>query len=150
WNSIAPGGSGTDKDGNTVTPYTSAENAYKDNQVRMTGSSSYVPGSLLLSLGCITGGLATAVPVPNPTASAPVPSAQQVGGFYRSYGIIPCDGVDFVFRGIRPNIKIVVHRMWVDSIPGLPYQFLTTVNAAAIQQIACTSANADFVVSSAA
>ena len=76
WDSIAPGGTGTDKDGNSVTPYTSAENAYKDNQIRLTGSSSYVPGSLLLSLGCITGGLATAVPVPKPAASAPVSSSQ--------------------------------------------------------------------------
>ncbi|MCB9469786.1 MAG: hypothetical protein H6677_16070 [Candidatus Obscuribacterales bacterium] len=150
WDSIAPGGTGTDKDGNSVTPYTSAENAYKDNQIRLTGSSSYVPGSLLLSLGCITGGLATAVPVPKPAASAPVSSSQQVSGFYRSYVNIPYDGVDFVFGGIGPNIKIVDHRKWVDTIPGLPYQIPTIVKAEAIQQITSTSANADFVVSSAA
>ncbi|MBX9696122.1 MAG: hypothetical protein K2Z81_27285, partial [Cyanobacteria bacterium] len=36
---IAPSGQGVDRDGHTITPYISAEDAYKNNQIRMTGSS---------------------------------------------------------------------------------------------------------------
>src|SRR5579885_705462 len=63
---ILPGGSGTDKNGNTVTPYVSAETAYQQNQIRMTGSSSYVTGSMRLTLGAIQNGIATNIPVPKP------------------------------------------------------------------------------------
>lgn len=133
--SLAPGGAGTDKDGNSLNPYLDAENAYKNNQVRMTGSSNYVTGSLVLGIGALTGGSSTAIPVPKPAATAPVAASDQVNGFYKSFVNIPYDGVDFVFGGIGPNVKIVDHTKWVPSVPGLPYQIQTIVRAQAVQHL---------------
>lgn len=133
--SLAPGGTGQDKDGNSISPYTDAENAYKGNQVRMTGSSNYVTGSLVLGLGSLTGGSSTAIPVPKPAATAPVAGSDQVAGFYKSFVNIPYDGVDFIFGGIGPNVKIVDHAKWVPSIPGAPYQIQTIVRAEAVQHL---------------
>jgi len=133
--SMAPGGSATDKDGNAITPYVDAENAYRNNQIRMTGASNYVPNSMVLALGSIQGGLSTAIPVPKPASTAPVPSSQQVNGFYKSFVNIPYGGVDFVFGGIGPNVKIVDYRNWVATIPSLPYQMQTIVRAEAVQHM---------------
>ncbi|MGD9684262.1 MAG: pilus assembly protein TadG-related protein [Candidatus Obscuribacterales bacterium] len=139
-NACLPGGTGNDKDGNVVSPYVSAETAYTQNQIRMTGASSLIPGSLYIQLGCITGGLSTAVPVPKPAGSAPVPPAQQVNGFYRSYVNVPYNGTDFVFAGIGPNIKIVDQKKWVATIPGLPYQIPTIVRVEATQEMDASGA----------
>lgn len=132
---LAPGGSGTDKDGNTITPYTSAETAYRNNQIRMTGSSTYVNGSMTLGLGSITGGLPTAIPVPKPASTAPVPGNLQINGCYRSFVNIPYDGEDFVFGGVGPNVKIVDFKNWVATVPGLPYQIPTIIRAEAVQKM---------------
>lgn len=132
---MLPGGTATDKDGNSITPYADAENAYRNNQIRMTGESNYVANSMVLALGSIQGGLSTAIPVPKPTSTAPVANSQQVNGFYKSYVNIPYGGVDFVFGGIGPNVKIVDYRNWVSTIPSLPYQIQTIVKAEATQHM---------------
>ena len=44
-------GTSVDKDGNVVNPYKAAEDAYRANQVRMTGKSNYKAGSMKLALG---------------------------------------------------------------------------------------------------
>ncbi|MEZ4537310.1 MAG: hypothetical protein R3D26_20265 [Cyanobacteriota/Melainabacteria group bacterium] len=136
---IAPGGSGQDKDGNTVRPYQSAENAYKQNQIRMTGNSNYVANSLTLSLGSLTDGTATNIPVPEPQAMAPVPSNSKIGNNYKSYVNIPvtAGGVTtrFMFGGIGNTIKIVDHKKWVATLPSAPYDFPTIIRAEAQQLI---------------
>lgn len=132
---IAPGGAAQDKDGNSVTPYASAETAYQQNQIRMSGSSSYVAGSMQLSLGSILGGVGTRIPLPEPQAVAPVPASGRVGNFYRSFVNVPYGGVDFVFGGIGDVIKIVDHKNWRATIPALPYQIPTIVRAEAVQKI---------------
>ncbi len=132
---ILPGGTGTDKDGNTITPYAAAEAAYQQNQVRMSGASTYVAGSMQLSLGSILNGNITRVPIPQPTAQAPVAASAKVGNFYKSYINIPYKGVDFVFGGIGDSIRIVDHNQWRATIPGLPYQIPTIIRAEANENI---------------
>lgn len=138
-NAIAPGGSGQDKDGNTVRPYQSAENAYKSNQIRMTGDSNYVANSLALSLGSLTDGTATNIPVPEPQSMAPVSSNGKIGNNYRSYVNVPVSAggvtTDFVFGAIGSTIRIVDHKKWVATNPSLPYEFPTIIRAEAQQLI---------------
>lgn len=132
---LANGGSGQDKDGNTITPYMSAENAYRQNQIRMSGSSNYVTGSLQLSLGSLLSGTSTRIPVPEPQSEAPVPANARIGNFYRSYINVPFKGVDFVFGAIGESIKIVDHKNWVTTASALPYQIPTVVRAEAVQNV---------------
>ncbi|MGD9681312.1 MAG: hypothetical protein AB7W16_09015 [Candidatus Obscuribacterales bacterium] len=140
---LTPSGMGQDKDGNPVRPYQSALAAYQSNQIRMTGgdgSSSYIAGSLQLSLGSLTSGTATAIPIPQPTGQAPVANDKKIGNFYKSYVNIPvtAGGVttDFVFGGIGDSINIVDHKKWASNIPGLPYQIPTIIRAEADQSLA--------------
>ncbi|MBK9140932.1 MAG: hypothetical protein IPM23_00445 [Candidatus Melainabacteria bacterium] len=140
---LTPSGMGQDKDGNVIRPYQSALAAYQSNQIRMTGgstSSAYVAGSLQLSLGSLTSGTATAIPIPQPTAQAPVAANHKIGNFYKSYVNIPytADGVttDFVFGGIGDSIKIVDHKKWTTNVPGIPYQIPTIIRAEADQSLA--------------
>lgn len=140
---LTPSGMGQDKDGNVIRPYQSALAAYQSNQIRMTGgstSSAYVAGSLQLSLGSLTSGTATAIPIPQPTAQAPVAANHKIGNFYKSYVNIPytADGVttNFVFGGIGDSIKIVDHKKWTTNVPGIPYQIPTIIRAEADQSLA--------------
>ncbi len=131
---ILPGGSGTDKNGNTVTPYVSAETAYQQNQIRMTGSSSYVTGSMRLTLGAIQNGIATNIPVPKPAGiDGSLNTTNTINNCYRSYMDIPFNGQDFVFAGIGANVKLVDPRMWVAAPTGLPYFHRTILKAEADQ-----------------
>ncbi|MCA9805038.1 MAG: hypothetical protein KC777_23875, partial [Cyanobacteria bacterium HKST-UBA02] len=119
---ITTGGNGTDKHGNLVTPYISAETAYRQNQIRMTGSSNYILGSLQLSLGAIEGGSATNIPIPNPPGTdGSLNNNNTVGGNYKSYTNIPFNGQDFVFAGISDSVKIVDHKKFTTSPSGVPY-----------------------------
>ncbi len=140
--SILPGGSGTDVDGNTVTPYQSALTAYQQNDIRMTGNTTYVNNSMALSLGCVTGGAATNIPVPNPTSgayAAPVAATAKApgsnGDVYLSYVNIPYDGVDFIFGGVGDSVRLMDVKRWVTTIPGLSYQMPTIVKVEAQQLI---------------
>ncbi len=140
--SILPGGTAKDIENNNVTPYQSALLAYQQNDIRMTGDTTYVNNSMVLSLGCVTGGAATNIPVPNPQSgayAAPVASTAQAPGangpVYLSYVNIPYDGTDFVFGGIGDSVRLMDVKRWVTSIAGLPYQVPTIVKVEAQQLI---------------
>lgn len=136
---LTPTGSAQDKDGNTVTPYKSAEDAYQQNKIRMTGKSSYVTGSLQLQLGSLTKGVPTNIKVPEPQGMAPVPSSKKIGDYYKAYENIPVTTggrtTNFVFGAIGDSIRIVDHKSWVATHPSLPYQFPTVIRAEAEQRI---------------
>jgi|AGTN01.2.fsa_nt_gi hypothetical protein len=133
---ILPGGNGVDKDGNTITPYASAEAAYNQNQIRMTGSSTYVAGSMRLTLGAIQGGAATNIPLPVPSGvDTTLDASNSTNGMYKSYVNIPLNGEDFVFAGIGKDVRLLDVKLWVPTVSGLPYQFATVVRAEAIQEV---------------
>lgn len=132
--SIVSGGTGTDKDGNTISPYTAAENAYRDNQIRMTGSSTYVANSLQLQLGVLQGGSATNTNLPAGWGSAH-PASATVGNFYRSYVPVNYNGRTWVFAGIGDAVKLVDFKMWTANATGVPYQHRTIVRAEAVQTL---------------
>lgn len=132
--SIASGGSGVDKDGNTVSPYQAAETAYQRAQVRMAGGSSYQAGSLQLSLGSLEGGLSTNIPTPNGWSGS-FPSSATVSGNYRSYVPINYDGRTWVFAGVGDAVKLVDQKKWVASASGLPFQHSTIVRAEAVHNV---------------
>lgn len=134
---ILPGGSGMDKDGNSITPYASAEAAYNQNQIRMTGSSSYVANSMRLTLGAIEGGAATNIPLPVPLrVDTTLNASNSANGMYKSYVNVPLNGEDFVFAGIGNNVRLLDVKLWVPAVAGLPYQFATVVKAEAVQEVA--------------
>lgn len=133
--SLAPSGTAQDKDGANVTPYVAAEQAYKQNQIRMTGSSNYVTGSLQLSLGALANGGPTNVPIPQPAgADASLGGSNTVGGNYKSYTNIPYKGTDFVFAGIGDSVKLVDQKQFVSTL-ALPYFYRTIIRAEAQQQV---------------
>lgn len=132
--SILPGGSGKDIDGALVEPYASAEKAYEENKVRMTGDSRYVKGSLKLSLGCLSQGVQTNIPLPKPNSWALVDTTNQSrSGFYVSEINCPYDGEDFVFGSISNNIKLVNTQLFQTSSAGLPYTIPSVIRAEADQ-----------------
>ncbi|MBS1953185.1 MAG: hypothetical protein JST89_03310 [Cyanobacteria bacterium SZAS-4] len=120
-----------DRDGNPINVYLDAENAYKQNIIRMSGSASYVPNSLVMTLGSLQNPTETNIPVPVPTATAPVPANQQADGFYKSFMNIPYNAVDYVFGGIGSAVRLVDTRDFVTTVPGLAYQVPTIVKAEA-------------------
>lgn len=144
---IKPGGSGKDLDGNVIFPYQDAEDAYKANVVRMTGgASSYVSGSLRLTLGCVQDPIQTNIPVPVPTASAPVPSSQQQNNCYLSNMNVIYNGEDFVFAPTGNNISLVEPSKFVASVAGLPYQMPFVVRAEADHRVSDNNAPAGRVI----
>ncbi|MBK9141746.1 MAG: hypothetical protein IPM23_04570 [Candidatus Melainabacteria bacterium] len=133
---VTPGGMGVDKDGQRVSPYQSAEAAYVQNQIRLTGSSSYVPGSLSLEMGVLGEPTRTTIPLPNPTGADPsLNNSNTIGGFYSSYTNLPFKGEDFVFAGIGDSVTLVEHKRWRRSLDILPYQFRSIVRAQAVQEL---------------
>ena len=136
--SLATGYAAKDINGNNINVYADAENAYKANQIRMTGSSNYIANSLKLSLGGITNGAQTNTPLPNPRGMADVPASSAQNDFYLSYKNIPTSGEDFVFAGIGDSIKLVDPKQWAATVPGLPYQVATVIKAEADQHVADT------------
>lgn len=135
-NSISPNGSGaTDISGQPINAYKSAEDAYKQNQMRMTGGSSYVAGSLVLSLGCLQGGGGeTTVQVPTPQSKASLNGQPTQNGKYMSYINYPYKGKDFVFAGTGSQIKLVDSKKFGSSISGVPWFIPTIVRAEAQQK----------------
>lgn len=125
-------------DGSDIDVYGDAQNAYKSNQIRMTGTSNYITNSLKLSLGGINNGGVTNTPIPNPLSKANVPSTQQQNNFYLSYMDIPSDGESFVFAGIGDSIKLIDPKQWTATVAGLPYQVATVVKAEADQHVTDT------------
>ncbi|PWU00128.1 MAG: hypothetical protein C5B53_04475 [Candidatus Melainabacteria bacterium] len=133
-----------DRDGNVVNAYADAESAYKSNPQRMTNASSYVEGSLKLTLGELSIPINTNIPVPQPAATYPVPDNQQQNGFYLAFVDIPYKDAHFVFGAIGGSsgsqesgnvaagtTRLVDVRNWVASAPGLPYHVPTLLKAEA-------------------
>jgi hypothetical protein len=79
---IKQGHSGQDIYGNVISPYTDAENAYKANDVHP--GQQYVANSLQLTIGCLTKGIGTNIPVPQPTTMGGLQSSQTQNGYYLS------------------------------------------------------------------
>jgi hypothetical protein len=130
----AKGGSGKDIDGNDVKPYDEAEQLYLSNP---TLASSYVPNSLKLTLGCVDQGIVTAIRIPTPNNKAYLVSASDaVDGKYRSDRNISYGGKDYVFGAVSDQVALCQHKKFLTSIPGLPYQFPTAVQAEASQTFA--------------
>lgn len=133
-NSIVPGGTALDKDGNTIRPYQTAVNAYTSNQVRMTGGSTYKAGSLQLSLGAINGGLPTNIELPRGWANT-FPASAFSGNNYKSYQPITYGGRTWVFAGVGSAVKLLDPAKWVPNATGVPFQHRTILRAEAIQDI---------------
>ncbi|MBU6451399.1 MAG: hypothetical protein KGS72_06455 [Cyanobacteria bacterium REEB67] len=118
-NAIQPGQVSHDINGNPINVYLDAENAYKANQIRMTGSSNYVTGSLKLSLGCLQNGAATNIPIPScGQATAKIPDGAIQNNNYVSYVDAPLFGSSFIFAGIGTNVTLVDPKNWVTTPPG--------------------------------
>jgi hypothetical protein len=133
--SLVGSGSSKDVDGQVVNPYTAAEQAYKQNQVRLTGGSSYVAGSMKLTLGSLDGTMQTNIPVPKPASYSHVSGNQSQNGCYMSGQNIPYDGEDFVFAAVGDSLKLVDPRKFTDAVGSLPYQMQSVVKAEADQKI---------------
>lgn len=139
---IQNGGNAKDLDGNNVTPYQSAEAAYTQNQIRMTGKSSYVPNSLRLTLGSLEGGTQTYVPVPKPSAYKHTNSSQEQNGYYLSSVNCQYDGEDFIFAAVGgDSVKLVDPKRFAISLP-LPYQMPSIIKAEADQDLTDTGSGA--------
>lgn len=132
--SLLPGGHALDLDGKQVSPYQSAENAYKQNQIRMAGQTSYVSGSLKLSLGNLQGGSQTNIPIPKPATHSHVSSSDHVNGYYVSGRNIAYGGEDFVFASAGANLKLVDYTLFRQTLSGLPYDVPSIVRAEADQK----------------
>ncbi len=133
--SLTGTGSSKDADGQAVNPYAAAELAYQQNQVRLTGGSSYVAGSMKLTLGCLDGPMQTNIPIPKPSDFSHVSGTQSQNGCYMSGQSIPYGGEDFVFAAVSDSLKLVDPRKFTDSSGSVPYQMLSIVKAEADQKI---------------
>ncbi|MBA3856838.1 MAG: hypothetical protein C0507_08010 [Cyanobacteria bacterium PR.3.49] len=133
--SLINSGASKDADGQPVNPYTAAEQAYLQNQVRLTGGSSYVAGSMKLSLGCLEGPIQTNIPIPKPSSYSHVSGNQSRNECYMSGVNIPFAGEDFVFAAVTDSLKLVDPRKFTDTAAGLPYQMPSIVKAEADQKI---------------
>ncbi len=146
---IKPGGVEKNKNGGDVKPYASAEQAYQQNLIRMTGGSSYIANSLKLELGEIEG--PTCVPLPTPLSADPSLNATNTtSGCYKSYVNVPLGDVDFVFAAIGSSIKLVDLKRWKPTVAGLPYSYPTVIRAQAQQRVKNESTGADQTLLSAA
>lgn len=125
------GGSAKDAAGNTLTPYQSAERVYLMNQAKQ---SSYVAGSMTLTLGCVQGGLETGTAAPNPIAKAAAGANQTSNQRYMSETNIPFGGRNFVFGSVGRHVGLVEKDKFVPAIGGLPYQMPAVVKVSARQQ----------------
>ena len=128
-------GNSKDIDGNAVNPYTSAETAYNQNLVRMSGNATYVANSMKLTLGSINAPMQTNVPIPKPSSYANVDDDQAMNGFYMSGINIPYAGEDFVFAAIGDSLKLVDPRKFAETQSGVPYQMPAIIKAEADQRI---------------
>jgi len=128
-----------DRDSNPINVYTDAETAYTQNSIRMSGSSNYVPKSLVLTLGELSTPSDTNIPVPQPAGTYPVNPSLQQNGNYKSYVNIPVatptGNMDFVFGGIGATSRLVDEKVFVASAPSLPYHVPTIIKAEADQII---------------
>lgn len=104
-----------------INVYADAETAYEQNQIHISGKSTYTPGTMKLTLGVLTLGVATNIPVPQPTAAAPVNASQQTVGKYLSETNIGYKGRSFVFASVGANSCLVDPTKFTTSL-ALPTQ----------------------------
>lgn len=128
-------GAARDLDGNPVDPYASAVNAYKQNTVRMAGPSSYVNGTMKLTLGSVVNGSQTNIPIPSPASYAQVPAGGERNGYYMSGVDIPYGGEHFVFAAINNTIKLVNPNDFRATLANVPFSMPSVVRAEADQRI---------------
>lgn len=125
-----------DRDGTKVNAYTDAQNAYVQNLIRMTGSSSYVPNSLKLTLGSLNVPSDTNIPIPQPTSVSPLAAnLTNNNTTYKSFINIPYKGTNYVFGGIGDSPRLVDVRSFVTNLAGVAYQVPTIVKAEADENI---------------
>lgn len=140
---IQPGHSAQDIYGNQVTPYTSAENAYKANDVHP--GQQYVANSLVLSLGCLTKGIGTNIPVPQPTTMSGLQPAQMQNGYYLSDTPVPFGNgssaygsMNVVLAPIAQATRLVDPKTFTPQLSALPakqQQMLAAVKVDATETI---------------
>jgi hypothetical protein len=118
-----------DRNNNQIKAYADAQNSYVQNLIRMTGSASYVPGSLVLTLGSLNTPSETNIPIPQPTGIAPLAAGLVQNNNYKSFVNIPYSGVNYVFGGIGDTPRLVDIRNFVLAAPGVAYQVPTIVKA---------------------
>jgi hypothetical protein len=128
-----PGQTAFDKDGREVNPYKAAEDAYRANQVRMTGKSNYKAGSMKLDLGTIDG-MITNVKTPAGWANGFNAGATK-GGYYVAYKPVNFQGQTWVFAGVGDAMRLVDPKKFQNSASGVPWQVRTIVRAEAVQQL---------------
>jgi hypothetical protein len=130
---MLPGSGGSnlrDVDGNVVSPYQAAVEAYQQNVVRIAGGNSrMVNGSMKLTLGALTSPSATCTQIPPDSPNTSGTQAMQ--GYYTSYNDIPYGGKSFVFAGIGKDVKLVDVKNFVTSLGSVPYFIPTIVKAEA-------------------
>lgn len=128
-----------DRDSVKLNVYQDAQNAYIQNAIRMSGSSSYVPNSLVLSLGELSNPAETNIPVPQPSGTYPVNSSLQQNGQYKSYVNIPVNvptgTMNFVFGGIGSSSRLIDVKDYTASAAGVAYHVPAIVKAEADQII---------------
>jgi hypothetical protein len=135
----AAGPKPTDRDGKPIDVYADAQNAYVQNCIRMSGSSNYVAGSLVITMGELVNPSETNICVPQPAGTFPVSPLLQQNGNYKSFVNVPytssLGNMDFVFGGIGDSTRLVDVRDWIVSAAGLPYHVPTIVKVEADQII---------------
>ncbi|MBS1955698.1 MAG: hypothetical protein JST89_16055 [Cyanobacteria bacterium SZAS-4] len=128
-----------DRDNNKLDVYQDAQNAYIQNAIRMSGSSSYVPNSLALSVGELSTPAETNIPVPQPSGTYPVDPTLQQNNQYKSYVNIPVDvptgKMNFVFGGIGSSARLIDVKDFTASAAGVAYHVPAIVKAEADQII---------------
>lgn len=128
-NAIQSGGSGKDKAGNILRPYDDAERIYLKNQAK---GSTYVTGSLRLTLGGVEGGIETGTPAPKPLSKGAC-AGKESNNRYLSEVNIPYGGKDFVFGSVGRKVGLCDKTKFKAAVPGLPYQMPGVVLAEASQ-----------------
>lgn len=147
---MLPGSGGSilrDVDGNSVSPYQAAVEAYQQNVVRIAGGNSrMVNGSMKLTLGCLSKPSLTATAVPTPNSLASVGGTQAMQGYYTSYTDIPFGGKSFVFAGIGKDVKLVDQNAFAVAPSGVPYSIPTIVKAEADHMVVSAGAGGANIV----
>ncbi|HEY9679422.1 MAG TPA: hypothetical protein V6C76_15550 [Drouetiella sp.] len=119
----------TDRDGNKVDVAGDAIAAYQQNAYRMSGSATYVPNSLKLTMGSLNTPSDTNVPIPQPTSVENLSASYVTNGNYKSFINVPYNGVNYVFGGVGNTIRLVDSKNFVTNLASVDYQVPTIVKA---------------------
>lgn len=100
---LVKGGSANDVNGNPITVFDDAEAVYLKNTAKQ---STYVAGSLKLTLGNLDQGISTQIDIPQPNSKASVAAGQSIGGCYVSETDIPVGSTSFVFASTGKQVSL--------------------------------------------